>query len=88
MLGIDPKIMVHRLNVFPFFPPIQQRKKVFAQESDKAIAEEVHKLLDIGFIRKVYYLEWLANVVMVKKGKWKVEDVCGLHQTKQSLSKR
>ena len=31
-------------------------------------------LLDAGFIRKVYYPEWLANMVMVKKanGKWRV----------------
>ena len=34
--------------------------------------EEVEKLLTTGFIREVYYPEWLANVVMVKKsnGKW------------------
>ena len=44
------------------------------QERDNAIAEEVHKLLDAGFIRKVYYSEWLANVVMVEKanGKWRM----------------
>ena len=29
--------------------------------------EEVDKLLMAGFIRKVYYPEWLANMVMVKK---------------------
>ena len=38
------------------------------------IAEEVRKLLEAGFIREVYYPEWLANVVMVKKanGKWRM----------------
>ena len=36
--------------------------------------EEVEKLLTIGFIQEVYYPEWLANVVMVKKstGKWRI----------------
>ena len=36
--------------------------------------EEVEKLLIVGFIRKVFYLEWLANVVMVMKsnGKWRM----------------
>ena len=34
---------------------------------DKAIAEKVRKLLKVDFIREVYYPEWLANVVMVKK---------------------
>ena len=38
------------------------------------IVEEVRKLLDVGFIREVYYPDWLANVVMVKKanGKWRM----------------
>ena len=36
--------------------------------------EEVRKLLEASFIREVYYLDWLANVVMVKKpnGKWRI----------------
>ena len=31
-------------------------------------------MLDADFIREVYYLDWLANVVMVKKanGKWRM----------------
>ena len=47
---------------------------MFAPERDKAIAKEVRKLLEAGFIREVYYLDWLANVVMVKKanGKWRM----------------
>ena len=44
MLGIDPSVMVHRLNVSPSFPSIRQKKKVFAQEQDKVITEEVRKL--------------------------------------------
>ena len=74
MPEINPSIMVHRLNVSPTFPPIRQKKRVFAQERDRAIAEEVYKLEDIDFIREVYYLDWLANVVMVKKanGKWRM----------------
>jgi len=74
MPGIDPSVMVHRLNVSPSFPPVRQKKRVFAQERDKAIAEEVWKLLKAGFIRKVYYPDWLPNVVMVKKanGSWRM----------------
>ena len=55
MLGIDPSIIVHRLNVSPSSPPIWQRKRVFAQERDKVIAKEVQKLLDVDFIWEVYY---------------------------------
>ena len=31
-------------------------------------------MLSAGFIREVYYLDWLANVILVKKanGKWRM----------------
>ena len=36
--------------------------------------DDVIKLLSAGFIREVYYPDWLANVVLVKKayGKWRM----------------
>ena len=36
--------------------------------------DEVNKFLLVGFIREVYYPDWLANVVLVKKayGKWRM----------------
>ncbi|XP_075633335.1 uncharacterized protein LOC142605761 [Castanea sativa] len=71
MLGISPSIMVHRLNVSPSFPPVCQKNRVFALERDRVVAEEVRKLLEVGFIREVYYPDWLANVVMVKKSNGK-----------------
>ena len=74
MPEIDPSIMVHRLNISLLFPPIQQKKSVFTHERDKAIVEEVRKLQEAEFIREVYYFDWLANVVMVKKAnrKWRM----------------
>ena len=74
MPGIDPSVMVHKLNVSPSFPPICQKKRVFAQERDREIAEKVVKLQETGFIKEVYYPDWLANVVMVKKvnEKWRM----------------
>ena len=45
--------------------------------------DEVNKLLAAKFIREVHYLEWLANVVMVKKanGKWRMSvDFTNLNQ--------
>ena len=74
MLGIDPEVIQHKLNVNPERKPVQQRQRTFAPERDQAVAEEVTKLLTAGFIREVYYPEWLANVVLVKKanGKWRM----------------
>ena len=42
---------------------------VFAPEQDNAIKEKVQKLTIVEFIREVYYPDWLANVVMVKKAR-------------------
>ena len=55
MPGIDPSIIVHRLNVSPSFPPILQNKRVFAPEREQVIVEEVRKLQEVSFIREVYY---------------------------------
>ena len=57
MPGIDPSIIVHKLNVSRSFSLIQQKKRVFAQERDKAIVEEVKKLQEADFIQEVYYLD-------------------------------
>ena len=74
MLGIDSSVITHRLNVCPSSKLVQQKKRVFALERDNAIKDEVQKLIAVKFIREVYYPNWLANVVMVKKanGKWRI----------------
>uniref|UniRef100_A0A2N9J111 RNA-directed DNA polymerase n=1 Tax=Fagus sylvatica TaxID=28930 RepID=A0A2N9J111_FAGSY len=74
MPGISTKVVAHQLNVNPSFQPVKQKRRVFAPERNAAVTEEVDKLLRAGFIREVYYPEWLANVVMVKKatGKWRM----------------
>ena len=61
MGGIDPTVITHR-------------RRSFAPERQKAINEEVGKLLQAGAIRKVEYPEWLANVVLIKKAndKWQL----------------
>ena len=74
MPGIPASIIQHRLKVDPKKKPVQQRRRVFAPERNKAVMDEVNKLLATNFIQKVHYPEWLANVIMVKKanGKWRM----------------
>ena len=54
MGGINPAIITHRLNVSPSFKPVKQ-KRSFAPERQKAINEEVGKVLQVGAIREVEY---------------------------------
>jgi hypothetical protein len=74
MPGIDPSIIVHRLNADPSFRPVRQKRRTFAPERNQAVADEVSKLLAAGFVREVNYPEWLANVVLVRKSnnKWRM----------------
>ncbi|XP_057803551.1 uncharacterized protein LOC131018872 [Salvia miltiorrhiza] len=74
MTGIDPSIIVHRLQVTPGYPPRTQKRRKFAPERNQVVNDEVTKLLKNGLIREVHYPEWLANVVVVKKknDKWRV----------------
>ena len=69
MLGIDPQVMSHRLNVDPSFRPIKQKRRGMALERQEAIREEVWKLLRAWSIRKELYPDWLANIILVKKSK-------------------
>ncbi|KAL5562028.1 hypothetical protein UlMin_031775 [Ulmus minor] len=74
MPGINPNVIVHRLNIDPNFKPIKQKRRTFNAERYMAINTEVDKLLKAGFIEEANYPDWIANVVLVKKanGNWRV----------------
>ena len=71
MPGISPEVIVHILNVDSDIKPVKQKRRKFAPERVEAVAVEVEKLLKAQFIREVYYHDWLANVVLVKKSNGK-----------------
>ena len=52
MGGIDLAIITHKLIVSPSFKPVKQKRRSFAPERQKAINEEVGKLLQAGAIRE------------------------------------
>ena len=70
--GVDPNFICHNLNVNPMVIPKKQPPRHSSKEHAKAVKEEVNKLKLAGAIKEVFYLEWLANTVVVKK----VESVC------------
>ena len=50
MGGIDPAIITHKLNAIPSFKPIKQKRRSFTPKRQKAINEEVSKLLQARVI--------------------------------------
>lgn len=67
MPGVPESISVHRLNVNKEKKPVRQKKRNHTIERQKAIDEEVEKLLTMRFIFEIEYPKWLANVVLTKK---------------------
>ena len=65
--GIDPEIIMHKLQLDPLIQPVRKKRRMFAPERDTIINDKVKSLLGAGFIREVQYSEWLANVVVVKR---------------------
>ena len=65
--GIDPSFICHHLNVNPSITPKRQPPRRPPKEHAEAVRNEVAKLKQVGAIKKVFYPQWLANTVVVKK---------------------
>ncbi|GKD66768.1 reverse transcriptase domain-containing protein, partial [Tanacetum coccineum] len=74
MTGVPRHIAEYRLNVQEGCLPIRQKKRGQAPERNRAIQEEVEKLVDAEIMKEVHYHSWLSNPVMVKKhdGSWRM----------------
>ncbi|GJY90929.1 hypothetical protein Tco_0506125 [Tanacetum coccineum] len=74
MTGIPRSIAEHHLNIREGCQPVRQKRRGQAPERNKAIQEEVAKLVEAKIMREVHYHDWLPNPVMVKKhdGSWRM----------------
>ncbi|GKA60386.1 reverse transcriptase domain-containing protein [Tanacetum coccineum] len=74
MTGVPRNIAEHRLNIREGYSLVRQKKRGQAPKRNKAIQEEVEKLVDAGIMKEVHYHSWLSNPVMVKKhdGTWRM----------------
>jgi len=67
MPGLDPKVVVHHLSIEKGISPEKQPQRHFHPELVPEIKKEVNKLIKAGFIHKVKYPTWIANIVPVRK---------------------
>ena len=58
----------------PLITPKSQLPRLLSKEHVEAVKSEVTKLEQAGAIKEVFYPQWLANTMVVKKktGKWQV----------------
>ena len=73
-LEVDPNFICHHLNVNQSITPRRQPPRRLSKEHVDTVKNEVTKLKQAGTIKEVFYPQWLANTVVVKKktGKWRV----------------
>ena len=69
---VDPEFICHHLNVNPAVLPRKQPPQRSSKEHFDVVKEEVNKFKLGRAIKEVFYPEWLANIMVVKKnnGKW------------------
>ena len=72
--GVDPNFICHHLNVNLSITSKRQPPRRPSKEHVEVVKNEVTKLKLAGAIKEVFYPQWLANIVVVKKktGKWRV----------------
>jgi hypothetical protein len=67
MPGVPRELVEHALNVDPKAKPVKQPLRRFGEPKRKAIASELHKLENTGFIREIKTSSWVSNPVIVPK---------------------
>ena len=64
---VDPIFIFHHLDVNSSVTPKKQPPRRSSKEHSDAVKKEVIKLKQAGAIKEVFYPEWSANTVVVKK---------------------
>jgi hypothetical protein len=83
MSRVPRDLIDHSLDVSKTAKPMKQKPHRFTQDKKEAIRVEVNWLLAARFIKEVYHLEWLANLVLVRKknNEWRMcVDYTGLNK--------
>jgi hypothetical protein len=76
MTGVPKELAEHALQIIPGSKPVRQAMRCFGDEKCRAIAEEISKLLNVGFVKEVIHTKWVANPVLVPKKNTKVLRMC------------
>jgi len=67
MSGIDPNIVIHEIQTYPYAKPVCQKLRPIHPRKATAIKAEVEKLLKDGFIYPMPLTDWVSNIVPVTK---------------------
>jgi hypothetical protein len=65
MPGVPRELIEHALNVDPKAKPVKQPLQRFDEPKRKAIASELHRLENAGFIQEIKASTWVSNPVIM-----------------------
>ena len=88
MLGLDPRLVVHSLNVDPGVKLVFQPARVFHTDVEAQITQEVKKLLVAGFIKPIQNPKMAFQHSTREEKEWSNPVLYGLSQFEQGMSKR
>lgn len=67
MVGLDPELIMHHLNVNLGAKLVKQKLRKMHPYITLLVKAELKKLLDVGFIKSIAYPQWVSNIVPVSK---------------------
>jgi hypothetical protein len=67
MPGLSRELVEHRLPIKAGFRPYKQVARIFKPEIIGRVKEEMDRLLQAGFIQPCHCVDWVSNIVPVKK---------------------
>ena len=74
MVGVDRKVIEHKLMIKLGVKEVKKKKRVQGGDRNRAINIEVAKLTEARIVREAIFPTWIANSVMVRKqdGSWRM----------------
>ena len=87
MLGVDPQVTIHRLNINPDAKPVKQQQRQFCPEIMEAIESKIKKLIDSGFIREEQHPDWIVDIISFTKRNGKIRICIDFHDLNEPCSK-
>lgn len=67
MSGLDLELLLYQLPLLPGVKPYKQKLRKMHPQIALLIKAELQKLLDVGFIIPIDYVEWISNLVPIAK---------------------
>jgi hypothetical protein len=88
MPGVPRELVEHALNVDPKVKPVKQSLRQFDEPKRKAIAAELHRLENVGFIKEIKTSTWVSNLVIVPKKNRNVQKYVSITRLSTSTALR